>query len=573
MDGKKWLDRWIGPVRETLEKLSRPQRLSLGLLGASLLVALGMLILSGEPAEDLVLYPTANAEEQITFTSWLDTQRIPYEPRSNGVRIPRSEIEFVNLQARMLKEEGKNQDHFMWVDKAADFQESHRARSDRWSNSLRRSLEDALSRSEGIKSASVNFTPSPRRNTLMNRDLGAQASVQLTIDRAVYQNKFPARRARAAGAFVAGALGLNLKNVSVTDNELNQYDLSASAVLTGGDDDHEARYTAKITDFIEHSFSIDSFSVLVFVRQNLRSSEELTTSVDPENTVVLTEREEKEKAKNHLGAAAPGVKPNVAKLGEGDTASASSSDEYERSNRENVVDYGKKETRTAVPAGEIEEISISLNLDMQAVVDAIRREQAILNGSDEATEESAGEALKGDALKAEIERFRKQWEESLVALTSLDPNRVNANVKIGSRPTPDATAFLDGQGGGALAWAGNNIASLMLLALTLFGGFFLLRAARTGIPEVEAFPDPVAEIEEFLQKREERIAEEELARAEEELLFEDVIAQDGWKGEEADQETLDLLEEVTRFAQENPEIATSVVRQWVKDDPGVRSPL
>ena len=176
MDGKKWLDRWIGPVRETLEKLSRPQRLSLGLLGASLLVALGMLILSGEPAEDLVLYPTANAEEQITFTSWLDTQRIPYEPRSNGVRIPRSEIEFVNLQARMLKEEGKNQDHFMWVDKAADFQESHRARSDRWSNSLRRSLEDALSRSEGIKSASVTFTPSPRRNTLMNRDLGAQAS-------------------------------------------------------------------------------------------------------------------------------------------------------------------------------------------------------------------------------------------------------------------------------------------------------------------------------------------------------------------------------------------------------------
>ena len=566
MDGKKWLDRWIGPVRETLEKLSRPQRLSLGLLGASLLVALGMLILNGAPTEDVVLYPTASAEEQITFTSWLDTQRIPYEPRSNGVRIPRSEIEFVNLEARMLKEEGKDQDFFMWVDKAASFQESHRARADRWSVSLKRSLENALARSEGIQSASVNFTPSPRRNSLMNRDLGAQASVQLNLDPGI--KKFPGRRARAAGSFVAGALGLNLKNVSVTDNELNQYDLSATSVLTGGDDDHEGRYTAKITDFLEQYFSIDSFSVLVFVRQSMRSSEELETSVDPDNTVTLTEREEKEKAKNHLGSQAPGVKPNIAKLGEGDIQTASTSDEYERSNRENVVDYGKKEVRTAVPAGEIEEISISLNLDMQSVVDAIRLEQEILGDSD-ASESESVDKLKGEELKAEIERFRKKWEESLVSLTSIDSKRVRANVNIGPRPSLDSTAFLDGQKTGALAWAGENVISLILLGLTLFGGFFLLRAARTGIPQVADFPDPVAEIEEFLKKREDRIAEEIAVRAEDSLAERPAI--DPWQGSETDQGTMELLEEVTRFAQENTDIAALVVRQWIKSDRTKRS--
>ena len=566
MDGKKWLDRWIGPVRETLDRLSRPQRLSLGLLGASLLVALGMLILSGEPAEDMVLYPTANAEEQVSFTSWLDDQRISYEPRSNGVRIPREEIEFVNLQARMLKAEGKTTDHFLWVDQAANFQESHRARADRWSVSQKRSLEDALARCDGIVGASVNFRPSPRRNSLMARDLGAMASVQLTVDRAVYPNKFPTRRARAAGSFVAGALGLNLKNVAVTDEQLNQYDLSAAAALAGGDDDPEGRYTAKITDFLEQTFAIDSFSVLVFVRQSMRTSEERVTKVDPDNTVVLTEREEKEKAKNHLGSQAPGVKPNVAKLGEGDLQSSSMADEYERTNRENKVDYGRTETHTAVPAGEIEEISISLNLDMETVVDTIHREFKILNPDDE------GNAPKGDALKAEIETFRAAWEKNLVAATSLDPGRVKANVSIAPRSESPESAFLPNENRGVLAWGRTNAISLLLLGVTLLGGFFLLRAARSGIPQVEEFPDPVAELEEFLKKREERIAEEtaereaEAARIAEETGVEPEPIE-AWAMSDEDQEALDLLEEITRFSQENHDVTSMVIRQWLAEAP------
>ena len=561
MDGKKWLDRWIGPVRETLEKLSRPQRLSLGILGASLLVALGMLITSGGPSEDMVLYPTASAEEQVPFTSWLDSQGIAYEVAAKGVRIPRSEIDFINLQARMLKAEGKTEDHFRWVDQAASFQESHRARSDRWSVSLKRSLEDALSRSNGIRTASVNFTPSRKRNSILARDIGAQAAVQLAVDRAVYQNGLPPSKARAAGSFVAGALGLNLQNVTVTDENLTEFDLSASAVLSGGDTDHEARYTAKITDFLEQSFAVDAFSVLVFVRQSLRTSEEHVTSVDPENTVSLVSREEKEKARNNMGAVAPGVKPNVAKLGEGDTANASMSDEYERTSRDNTVDYGRKETRTEVPPGEIEEISISLSLDLQAVVDAIQREYRILNPE---AGEDAGP--KGDALKAEIDQFRSRWEQNLVSATSLPAARVKTNVDIASRAPIDTTAmFGDGQGG-VLTWAKGNAVSLVLLLVTLCGGFFLLRAARTGIPEVEEFPDPVAEIEEFLKKREERIAEE-AAAAEAELEAQEEDAVDRWAITDEDQVTLDLLEDVTRFSQEHRETAALVIRQWLKEGP------
>ncbi len=110
--------------------MNKKEKVSLGLVGASLLVAVGIMAPKlgtiPAPGGEMVLYPTASAEEQINFISWLDTQQIPYEARSNGVCIPRSAIEFVNLKARMLKEEGKDRDHFAWVDNAGPFEESAR---------------------------------------------------------------------------------------------------------------------------------------------------------------------------------------------------------------------------------------------------------------------------------------------------------------------------------------------------------------------------------------------------------------------------------------------------------------
>jgi len=563
MDGKKWQDRWIGPVRETLEKLSRPQRLSLALLGASLFVALGMLTFSSNSAEEMVLFPTAAAEQQVAFTSWLTEQRIPHELSTSGVRVPRSELDFITLEARLLRAEGKRTDHYAWVDDAVSFQETRRSRLDRMNISNLRSLEDALARSEGIAGAIVHFTPPKNRNTVLGRNIGGSASVQLTLDPTEFPapKRLPPKRARVAGQYVAAALGLNISKVTVTDHRLNKYDLSAAATLLGVEENPELRMRAKISDFLEQTFPIGAFTVLVDVRLSRRSSEEMQRTVDPNQTVSLIERETKEEAENKQSARAPGLKPNVAKLGEGDSANGTNSDGYSLKEKEFTVDYGTKEVRTAVPAGEIEEVAISLSLDLETVVNVLRTEEKIIAGDNEETFETQ---LTKEKLETELQRYAREWEQKLVDASSLQSDRVKASVHIGTSPRDEGQAMFSEPRNPALVWAADYSTSLALLLFAVVGGYFLLRVARSGVPVAEELPDPVAELEAFLARREEKIAAE--TEAEKASNFPDRAVEsyrDLWAPSEEDQGSLELVEEVTRFAQENSEVASVVIRQWL----------
>jgi len=101
MDGKRWQDRALEPIRGTLGKLSSAQRLSLGLLAASLLVGLGTLALGGGAGEEMALVPIADPARARDFAGWLTEERIPHEVTSSGVEVRNSDLAFVQLRARV----------------------------------------------------------------------------------------------------------------------------------------------------------------------------------------------------------------------------------------------------------------------------------------------------------------------------------------------------------------------------------------------------------------------------------------------------------------------------------------
>ncbi len=561
MDGKKWQDRWIGPVRETLEKLSPAQRLSLGVLGASLLVGLGTLALGGSSGKEMALVSIADVAEAQEFASWLEKERIDAEVTPNGVAVAQSDLPYVRFQSRMLHAQGNRPDFFKYIDEDESVTTSNRARSDRWSVGNKRQLEDDLRRSDGIRDARVTFTPDRRRTALLRRDLGGGAAIHLEIDENVYaEGRLPGSVARVVGQHVAAALGLNLERISVMDNRGNGYDLSAKAVMAGGDDDPVARIRANISDLVENSFPIGTFAVVVDVKRNLRPSAIVEESVDPDNKVNMTKRKVTETSKNLGSVGAPGLKPNVARLGEGDARPASASDSYERTETDFDNAWGRREVRTDVPAGELEGVTISLEIDMATAVGILEETQRLLKNPDW--------SAKGEELDAALKVFQEEWRLKLEQHSSLEPNRVKAQVDFSVRPRAAETASIGSDGRGMLAWLGEHAGSLVLVVLSLAGGAFLVRAARSGITDVGDLPDPVAELEQFLARREERIAAQAAKRQEVEL---ERSTRETWNVEAGDQGTIDLLEDVIRYAQEQPQVAASVVKQWLREPSG-RSP-
>jgi len=559
MDGKRWQDRVLEPVRSTLGKLGAAQRLSLGLLGASLLVGLGTLALGGRSDKAMTLVPIADATQAQDFAGWLTEERIPHEVTASGVAVRHADLPYVQLRARVLHAEGNQADYFQFVDQAASLTESASVRQERWSVGNKREIADVLRRCEGIRHATVTFTPSKQRTAILRRqDDGATAAVHLTVDRSRYpEGRLPPSLARVVGQHVAAALGLNIRNVTVMDDAGNGYDLSASAALAAGGDAPEARIRAKVSDLVEQSFPVGAFTVIVDVSQNLRPSAIVEHSIDPDEKLSLPTRKVSEKARDTSGALAPGLKPNVAVLGAADTALASA-DEYERSETDFENAYGRREVRTEVPPGEVEGVTVTLEVDLATAVSILQEEQRIKGNT-------AWEG-KGEALQQELERFREQWRTKLEQHSSLAPERVKAQVDFSVRPRAPETAAGAIGGRSALGWLGDNAGSLVLVLLSLGGGVLLLRAARSGIPEPEDLPDPVAELEQFLARREARIAAETAA------LAESGGARAGvpWGLADDAKGAIDLIEEVTRYAQEQPAVATSVVKQWLHAAPSGR---
>ena len=555
MDGKQWLDRSVGPLRDTLQKLSRAQQLSLGILGVALLVALGTLISSGSGEENWKFFPIAEGQSQVLFTSWLEAEGIPHRIDSGqgGVRIPRAQAEAVNLRANMMRAAGQNTDNFAWVNEAANWQESRAARADRYHRSILNQLASTLSGTHGILQANVEGPKKEARNRIYARGEASGASIQLIEDRNFYPKGIPPEVARGAAQYVAGALGVPSGSVSVYDSRMQPLDTSANGSL-GRDSRLKGQYEADVTGVLELSFAPTAFKVVVNPLVTSRRSQERTTLIDPENTVSLTRVQETEESSAGGEARSPGVKTNVA-LGKGDGSVGGSSGSWERTRKENAVDYGKRETTTEIPAGELEGVSILVAFGMDSVLENLRQEEEQLTGRKELSEEER---------PARIESFKRKWEQDLRAVfpPNLTDDRLRITVMVNPLPpVPVKTAFREPNSRGVLTWASSHGVALLIVLLTTLGGFFLLRAARSGAPDIEELPDPVAEYEDYLEALAERSAEEAVAGVT------GAANREPWTLSEEDSQTLGLLEDVTSFAQENADTAGLVVRQWLQKGP------
>ncbi|MGA1781281.1 MAG: hypothetical protein ACO4CW_13205 [Planctomycetota bacterium] len=192
---------------------------------------------------------------------------------------------------------------------------------------------------------------------------------------------------------------------------------------------------------------------------------------------------------------------------------------------------------------------------MDSVLENLRQEEEQLTGRKELSEEER---------PARIESFKRKWEQDLRAVfpPNLTDDRLRITVMVNPPPpVPVKTAFREPNSRGVLTWASSHGVALLIVLLTTLGGFFLLRAARSGAPDIEELPDPVAEYEDYLEALAERAAEEAVAGVT------GAANREPWTLSEEDSQTLGLLEDVTSFAQENADTAGLVVRQWLQKGP------
>ena len=231
------------------------------------------------------------------------------------------------------------------------------------------------------------------------------------------------------------------------------------------------------------------------------------------------------------------------------TAGVETTTQREYSETEFENRFGKTETKVNDPRGEIERISILVYLSREAVA----RQINLLKGAEP----------DADLTPEEVEGKVRELEEDVRTFPAVAPERVTARVRTVVM-TPDKRTADTNEAKGMLGFVQVHVKEIVLGVLALIGCILLYRVASRAAPELEALPDPVADLQQFLRDKEDR----DRLRAEQlQADLGDQKREIDWETSEEDREAIDLLESVTQFATDRPDLAATVLRSWISESP------
>ena len=195
--------------------------------------------------------------------------------------------------------------------------------------------------------------------------------------------------------------------------------------------------------------------------------------------------------------------------------------------------------------------SILAKVSKPALVKQIREDKRILGIEDWSPTPQELE----QAINTELANLQTQLEDFPTA-------KATAQVKA-FIPPPLPAAQPDPYDG-VWGFAALHMREIVLATLALLACFLLYRVAKSGLPDLEELPDPVAELSAFLTEKEERdrVAAEEAARRAAEEEPEPTLE---WESSDEDLEQLQLLEQISEYAEERPDVAAAVLRLWLNE--------
>lgn len=531
-----------GPAKDLLGKLSRSQRVSLAILAGAVVLIFVMVIVFTPTESDA--RGTLPDDDAGIMRQGLETKGIPFTEEGGLLVVARSDMDKARAVAIESGLYSTDKGYFKWLYDDTSWNETSGHRAEKILDTLRRRTEDAILEIDGVHAVTLNVQLQ-KGSVFVNGKRPSTASVKLDTGR----KKIDLQRADGIRRFVAFSFGIKEEDVMVVDS-LGPVDLEGAGGMGYLDDTKQAKEKAlvgKLQSHLATFFTPRDFIVTADMRLNTERKETQARAIDLDKSGSLKARTVNTRQEATSGALAPGVKPNVvsgtADPSQVGTRTVSTHDEVDYDN-----EFGYSESRIQQGPGAVEKVALLVTVSRVAIEDIIR----LNRGEPEYTPTQ-------DDIDAEVERL-----EEFVRGATADTDEIEAKVYAVRFTADPAVATED-----SLALSGFielHGRELILAGLAIFGCFLLYRIAVRSVPEMEALPDPVSDLQRFLEEKEERDRRlaEELA-AQKELEKETV----NWEASDEDREALDLLKAVTDFASDRPELATTVVRNWLSElNPG-----
>lgn len=534
-----------GSARDFLGRLTPSQRISLGLLAAIVLLGMSFIIVLGRsdaPKNKVFALGPSDDQGNSLLAESLRQRNIRYEITDEGIVVDPTDESKVQAVLAESEDLARHPDRFEWLEKPPSWQTTNSHQRARLHHSMTLKLEQTIDFFEGVERAIVNV-PLNQRSLFVESANPTTASVHIVGE---VDNK----RARAIQSLVGSAFSIRPELVAVSDDR--------GPRRLGSDIAHDERQAGinrenqqKVHKLLARVLRPGSeYTVTVSSQINRSKSVESSKGYDADQSVSLVSRKTREKSESRHGLRSPGVEPNVVRGG-GDqgTESDSLSTTHEREDVESENRFGEVTRTTELPAGDLEQLNVVVWVALEAL-----RDKALSNLSIGGASKSEADITADD-----IADVKREFEDAIYTLVAL--KGVETSVQIFASSSTDGgrtqdTASSEPRVASFVQMHGREI---LLAVLSIVGCFFLYRIATRSVPQVETVSDPVADLRTFLEEKERRDRERELAEAEASNEPEPI----DWEANEEDREALELLKAVTEFAQDRPELAATVLRNWV----------
>ncbi len=479
---RKQLDRILHEARRLLEKLSAPQKVSLGVLAAAVFLGLFALVRIGGSAAYVDFVEPENVEELARLRSVLELEGIAYRVEGAGEGIKLQVAPGLLARARWLAissaEYSGGDDNFDWIFEKGSLTDTNHKVERRVQESRRRTAEETIRASSKIRDATILIQRGPA--PIFATDKGTDtASVALELSSEV--QKLTTGEANAIRTFMVGSFSLPPQNVQITDNRWNNYPYSQT--VDGVDLSEEQRrlkdeILLSIHGLYGRMFSPREFVVSVLVDVSKKRSSVHEEVYDEETSLSLTREIETVVESDDLARTGPEGALRPASFG-----ARSGTGRVKKSTFDNFPSW--KRTDVEIPAGELRGVSVNLVLDRRAVLRNMREENVLLpeepaSGADTIARKAWSDEFE-EVLGAYLERHRNIVRD----LLPRSMTNVTTQVSAVSFPRPPVREEEASLSDGVPGWFSRNWRSFGLAALGLVGLFLILGLLKRTAPPVQ----------------------------------------------------------------------------------------
>ncbi len=482
--------------------------------GGLAILLIVVLIMLFTRVEYVPLATNISIEDAARITNSLSDMGIPYKDADNTttILVPKGQLSRAKMQ---LTINGTlTQKDFDWAQAFSSTSLSYTSedKNHMYKLAQENSLSETIMTIDGVKKAKVNLTVPNDSTFLLSDDALSKASVTLMLENGYRLNKQQVNG--IVMILVNSVKGLEPAHVSIVDNTgrvLNEQTDIDGDITANTQHELQLQISQKLEkdlyDFLSTIFGENGVRVMVAVRldfdSHVTTSKLFSVPVEGETTGIIRSMTDiQENTVNGSSGGAPGTdsNPPATNYAEDDKGN----NEYHKASK--TINYEMNETLTTVEKakGTITDITISVIIDQEKLVDNILTEE-----------------------------HKKEITELVSAAAGLDAKVVNVSAQAFAKPETDFSD-LEETTTDIPIWA--VVVGLALIA-AIVGALFV-----------------------FMKKREQKKREEELQRMEEEQQQEI----ENIKLQEEDQSSPKA--QIEKFIDTNPEVVAQLLRAWLNDD-------